>query len=53
MNTAAEADIAGGTEAQELLDELQAVGEATGISTVPMSALLRAAWSGADPRTAF
>src|SRR6202008_2568667 len=37
------------TEAQELLDELQAVGEATGISTVPMSALLRAAWQGDDP----
>ena len=40
------------TEAQVLLDELQAVGEATGISTVPMSALLRAAWQGDDPTLA-
>jgi DNA-binding CsgD family transcriptional regulator len=34
--------------AESLLDELQAVGEVTGTSAVPMSALLRAAWQGDD-----
>lgn len=36
------------TQAQSLLDELQAVGEVTETSSIPMGALLRAAWQGDD-----